>query len=395
MVQATGNRFTSALSSQPGWQDAVDEVCASARPEPTPPPDLAMLFFSIDHVADAELIAQRLSDRLECEKLIGCQGESIVGCGVEVEQEPALSLWLAWLPGVELDCMHLNFERTPDGGTILGWPDELMEGWDPSAVVLVVADPFSFPMELLLEQLNQDHPGVPVTGGMASGVATPGESRLVLGSRVMNAGAVACRLQGKQQTRTIVSQGCRPIGDHYVITSSEHNVIKELRGEPALVRLKEVFDSLPTRDQELVQQGLQLGRVVNEYQESFEQGDFLVRSVVGIDTENGSLTVADYMRPGNTVQFHVRDAETADAELVELLVGLKQDEQFHPSGALLFTCNGRGTRLFEVPHHDAGAIQQQLGDVPLAGFFAQGEVGPVGNQNFLHGFTASMILFAE
>ena len=305
-----------------------------------------------------------------------------------------LSLWLAWLPGVEITPMHLTFERTPDGGTILRWPDELMEDWDPSAAMMFVADPFSFPMELLLERLNEDHAGLPVAGGMASGASVPGESRLVLGSGIVNDGAVGLRLQGEFQARTIVSQGCRPVGEPYVITSSEHNVIQELRGEPAMVRLQEVFEKLPTCDQERAQRGLFLGRVVSEYQESFEQGDFLVRNVIGIDAEKGSITVADYMRRGSTVQFHIRDAETADAELGELLSGLAEDDQFVPGGGLLFTCNGRGTRLFEVSHHDAGLVREKLGEVPLAGFFAQGEIGPVGNQAFLHGFTASMILFA-
>jgi len=394
MAIAKGNQFASALSQEEDWEKAVEEVSAAARPEGTAPPDLALLFFSTDHLPDAGSIASRLSERLECENLFGCNGESIVGGELEVEQSPALSLWLAWLPDVEIVGMHLTFERTPDGGTILGWPDELMEDWDPSAAMLVVADPFSFPMELLLERLNEDHAGIPVTGGMASGASVPGDSRLLLGSKIVTDGAVGFRLQGELQARTLVSQGCRPIGEPYVITRSEHNVIQQLRGEPALVRLQEVIEKLPTRDQELAQKGLFLGRVVSEYQESFAQGDFLVRNVIGVDEKNGSITVADYMRRGNTVQFHIRDAQTADGELAQLLADLVQDDQFTPRGGLLFTCNGRGTRLFDLPHHDAGLVRQKLGEIPLAGFFAQGEIGPVGNQTFLHGFTASMILFA-
>tara|TARA_B100000809_G_scaffold263274_1_gene316115 strand:+ start:3080 stop:4264 length:1185 start_codon:yes stop_codon:yes gene_type:complete len=394
MENAGGNQFASALSQEENWQKAVQEVCATARPEGTPPPDLAILFFSSDHLPDAESIARQLSEQLECENLFGCNGESIVGCELEIEQSPALSLWLAWLPNVEIIPMHLTFERTPDGGTILGWADELMEGWDPSAAMLVVADPFSFPMEYLLERMNEDHAGIPISGGMASGASSPGESCLVLGSRTYTEGAACLCLQGEFQVRTLVSQGCRPIGEPYVITRSESNVIQELRGEPALVRLQEVFDKLPTCDQELVQKGLFLGRVVSEYQESFEQGDFLIRNVIGIDPDNGSMTIADYMRPGNTVQFHIRDAETANAELVQLLAALAGDGQSAQGGGLLFTCNGRGTRLFDVPHHDAGLVREKLGEIPIAGFFAQGEIGPVGNQVFLHGFTASMVLFS-
>jgi small ligand-binding sensory domain FIST len=171
--------------------------------------------------------------------------------------------------------------------------------------------------------------------------------------------------------------------------------VQQLRGESAMLRLKEVFDRLPANDQERVQQGLFLGRVVSEYQDDFEQGDFLIRNVVGMDPEQGTITVADYMRVGQTVQFHIRDQETASAELVQLLSSLQADDSFQPAGGLLFTCNGRGSRLFDTPHHDATMVQQHLADIPLAGFFAQGEIGPIGGENFLHGFTASVILFGS
>ncbi len=333
MAVEAGNQFASALSREEDWQKAVNEVCGTCRPRGTPPPDLAFVFFSGDHHQDAESISRELSDRLECKNLLGCNGESIVGGAEEVEQLPAISLWLAWFQGVEITPMQLTFERTPDGGTILGWPDGLLEERDSPAALLVVADPYSFPMELLLERLNSDQPGMPITGGMASGASSPGESRLLLGSDVMTDGAVACWLQGELQIRTVVSQGCRPIGEPYVVTSSEHNQILQLRGEPAMVRLKEVFERLPTRDQQLVESGLQVGRVVSEYQESFDQGDFLVRNVVGIDPETGSIGVADYIRPGTTVQFHVRDSRTADAELVQLLGGLTRTRSLLQGGA--------------------------------------------------------------
>ena len=170
-------------------------------------------------------------------------------------------------------------------------------------------------------------------------------------------------------------------------------MIFELGGKPALVQLREIFDTLPTREQRLVQRALHVGRVVSEYQERFEQGDFLVRNVVGIDAGSGAIAIGDYIRPGQTVQFHVRDQEAADAELTQLLAAAKGHANVAPAGALLFTCNGRGTRMFSQPDHDADAIARAFGKIPLAGFFAQGELGPIGNQNFIHGFTASIGLF--
>ena len=200
-------------------------------------------------------------------------------------------------------------------------------------------------------------------------------------------------VHGGVTIRSLVSQGCRPIGEHFVITKAERNVIQELGGVPAYQRLIEVYATLATHEQAMLRRGLHVGRVVSEYQDKFEQGDFLVRNVMGVDQESGAIVLGDYVRPGQTVQFHVRDADTADGELKQMLAAIKNTPGANPQAALLFTCNGRGTRLFPGPNHDAETIGEALGNVPLAGFFAAGEMGPVGGKNFLHGFTASMALF--
>ena len=259
--------------------------------------------------------------------------------------------------------------------------------------MLVVGDPYTFPADLMVERLNEDRPDLHVVGGMASGAAAPGESRLFLGDKVLRTGAAAVMLDGPLRATTVVSQGCRPIGHHLIVTKSEGNVIQELGGKPALLQLKSIFDTLATSEQQLVQRGLHLGRVVNEYQDQFTQGDFLVRNVMGIDPDTGSMAVGDFFRPGQTVQFHVRDHRTADEEMRQLLAVVRDDAQRSPLAGLLFTCNGRGTRLFPEPHHDAHVIREYLGDIPLAGFFAAGEIGPIGGKNFMHGFTASLVLF--
>ncbi|HUG67563.1 MAG TPA: FIST C-terminal domain-containing protein, partial [Pirellulaceae bacterium] len=247
--------------------------------------------------------------------------------------------------------------------------------------------------ELLLERINEDQPAVSVIGGMASAATQPGENCLIFGSNVYRDGAVAVLVHGDVAIRSIVSQGCRPIGEHFVITKAERNVIQELGGVPAYQRLIEVYATLATHEQEMLRRGLHVGRVVSEYQDKFEQGDFLVRNVMGVDQESGAIVLGDYVRPGQTVQFHVRDADTADGELKQMLAAIKHAPEAKPRAALLFTCNGRGTRLFPEPNHDAEAIGDALGNSPLAGFFAAGEMGPVGGKNFLHGFTASIAVF--
>jgi small ligand-binding sensory domain FIST len=258
--------------------------------------------------------------------------------------------------------------------------------------LIVLGEPFSFPADFLLERMNEDRPNVPVLGGMASGAAEPGENRLILGGKAYGEGAVAIHVSGSVRLRTVVSQGCRPIGHPFVVTKAERNIIYELGGKPAIVQLRAIFDTLPTSEQRLVQRALHVGRVVSEYKDRFEQGDFLVRNVVGIDASTGAIAIGDYLRPGQTVQFHIRDEQAADAELTQLLSEAKS-KSATPAGALLFTCNGRGTRMFSQPNHDAAAIQRAFGELPLAGFFAQGELGPIGQQNFIHGFTASIGLF--
>lgn len=384
--------FAAAISVQANFAQAVDEVCTHAQSQLAGSADLAFVFVSADHGDACDQIARTICERLDTDRLFGCTAESVIGNRREVERTPAIVLWLARLPGTTALPMHLNFERTPDGGTIVGWPEELSHAWPDSATLIILGDPFSFPADAMLERLNEDRPGTLVVGGMASAGHAPGENRLILGRNTHAEGAVAVMLDGGTRRHTIVSQGCRPVGTHLVITKAERNVIQELGGKPALLRLKELYDTLPNHEQELVQRGLHVGRVVSEYQDRFEQGDFLVRNVIGVDPDRGAIAIGDYVRPGQTVQFHIRDEKTADDELRQLLAAARQ-QPVNAAGGLLFSCNGRGTNLFQQPDHDAGLISDTWRDIPLAGFFAAGELGPIGGKNFMHGFTASAIFF--
>ena len=388
--------FAAALSTAPQAGHALEEVCGQARDRLPGEPDLAVLFFSAHHLETADVLSRTVRERLSPRRLLGCVGEAVIGTGREVEQGPALSLWLArWPRPVSADPFHLVLERTADGPSLLGWPDALT-GADPAqAALLLLGDPFTFPADLCLRQVNEASRGLRVLGGMASGIRGPGRCRLLLDGAVHDQGAVGVLLRGPVGLRPLVSQGCRPIGRPLVITRAQDNIILELGGRPPLEQLRELWQGLAPEDRELVRQGLHVGRVINEYQGEFHRGDFLVRNVLGLDQESGALAITDRVRVGQTVQFHVRDAETADEDLHELLqIDLSAHEK-RPGGALLFSCNGRGTRLFPQPHHDARAVRGEAGEIPLTGFFAQGELGPVGGQNFIHGFTASLVLFEE
>jgi small ligand-binding sensory domain FIST len=388
--------FAAALSKRPQTKLAMEELCDQALTQLDGQPDLALLFFSAHHADAADTISRVANERLRARCFLGCIGEAIVGNGEEIENSPAISLWLGkWTRSVELDAFHLVLEETPDGFSLLGWPDSLVNADAAKSVTLLLGDPVTFPADACLRQMNESYKGLRVMGGMASGARGTGGACLLLDNRVLDRGAAGVLVQGDVGVRCIVSQGCRPIGRHMVVTRAEENIITELGGKPPLAQLQDLWQELDERDQRLFQRGLHIGRVINEYQGEFQRGDFLVRNVVGLERETGALAITDLVRVGQTIQFHVRDAETADEDLHALLQLDLSAHECPPKGALLFTCNGRGTRLFSEPHHDAGVVRAEAGPIPIAGFFAQGELGPIGGQNFIHGFTASVALFED
>jgi small ligand-binding sensory domain FIST len=387
--------FAAALSTLPESEPALEEAYHMASAQVDGKADLALLFLSPHHASAAEVLAAKATSQFGSACLVGCTGESIVGNDREIEQGPALSLWLArWDKPVRVEAFHLTLEETSEGYSLLGMPDGLEEADAAHSVVVLLGDPFSFPADDFLQQLNEFRPGLRVVGGMASGARSPRQNRLLLNGKAHDAGAVGVLLHGAS-VRSVVSQGCRPIGKHFVITKARENLIQELGGKPPMEQLQQLFQELNPAEQQLFRQGLHIGRVINEYQADFQRGDFLVRNVMGIERESGAVAITDRVRVGQTVQFHVRDAQTADEDLRALLQLDAQATTGTARGALLFTCNGRGTRLFPQPNHDASAVRAEVGQVPLAGFFAQGELGPIGGQNFIHGFTASVVLFEE
>lgn len=385
-------RCGAALSTHEDLGAALAEVCRKALDQLSAPVDLAVVFVSHHHGPRFGRLAESLCKYLGTENLIGCTGESIVGGDREIEEGPALSLWVANLPGTRVSPLRLEFAHTPDGNVFTGLPEDVEEPTNGRALLLL-GEPFSFPADALLERLNEDSPGLPVIGGMASGAQEPGANRLLFGPREFERGAVGAWLEGAANIRSVVSQGCRPVGPSFVVTKAERNLILGLGGKPPLEQFRQIYHEMPTSEQALVQRGLHVGLVTNEYQEEFSRGDFLVRNVVGADPESGAIGIGDFVRVGQTVRFHLRDSQSADEDLRELLTTCRRDSQ--PAGALLFTCNGRGTRLFEEPDHDARSVRELLGDIPVAGFFAQGEIGPIGGRNFLHGFTASVAVFEQ
>lgn len=353
-------------------------------------PDLAFLFFSSHFEDEARTIVDLTLRRYPEVALAGCSAEGVIGAEGEHEGVPAISVLLARLPGVRIQPFHVGTEEIDEFENAAQWRTYL--GVDPASApsFFFFGDPFTVAINPVLEAFDQAYPQRPVLGGMASGCEAPGQSVLVAGTEIYREGCAGIALSGPIQLDAVVSQGCRPIGRPLVITKCENNILHGLGGKPAFARLREILEQLPERDAKLAQQALFIGRVINEYQESFGRGDFLIRHLLGYDPKSGALAVGDQLRVGATVQFHVRDADSADEDLRQMLAPFSGDAA--PAGVLLFSCNGRGTRMWSQPHHDVTTLQQVCGQVPVAGFFAAGEIGPVAGRNFIHGHTASLAL---
>ncbi len=383
----------SHLSTLPNAHEAVDEATGAIAAALGPrAPTLVAMFASTHHARFLDRLPALVADKLGCDRLIGCTGEGIIGTGREVEEEPALSLWAAHLPRLAAHPFHLSFEPRVDlDKGVHGWPEPIDTG-GRAPRVLVFLDPFSSVPQLVLDQFAKHYPGATVSGGVASGGLRPGKNRLFLGREAMPAGAVGLLLHGPERFEATVSQGSKPIGRPFVVTKVQQNVVLELAGQSAFERFQQMYATLAQGDQKLARHSLHLGCVIDERKQTFARGDFLLRNIHGIDPNTGAIMVSEPLRLGQTVQFHVRDAATASEDLALCVDEAVARARGDLAGALLFSCNGRGTRLFDKPDHDARVLSERAGNLPVAGFFAQGEIGPVGGRSYLHGFTASLLL---
>lgn len=397
-VQSPMNQFFTCYSTLRDFPDAVRECLAEIR-DKLPDPNLILWFYS--GYADDAAMTEGLTEAVMAfpgAAMAGCDSMATICNERELEETVAVVVWAAHFEDCQPEVVHLQYQRTNEGAAFAGFPSLLdqVQETPPSRqrFLLAFADPFTFPMDLFLNRLNDEHPGLKVSGGMASAANSPGDTRLIINRQIVNHGAAIVVLDTQTTVATVVSQGCRPIGQPLVITKAERNQIFELGGHPAVEQFLKIYQELPTSEQRILQNGLNLGVAISEYREKFGYGDFLIRNVMQVNQMEEVIVVNDFLRVGQTVQFHLRDDRSADADLRQLLSSsLSECAPAVPASGLLFTCNGRGLNLFPDPHHDAATIQQQLGQIPVAGFFAAGEIGAVNSRNFIHGFTASIVWF--
>jgi small ligand-binding sensory domain FIST len=345
-------------------------------------PDLAVVFVS---GPDATAAGERALALTGARATLGCSAEGVVGGGVGVQSVSAVSVWVGILPGATLRTFHLEVLPADGAAAVVGLP----EARDDDDAMVLLVDPYSFPTEGFVEQAALARPGLPIVGGLAHGDAGPGSSRLWVDGRTVGRGAVGVVLSGSG-ARAVLSQGCRSVGPVMTVTDAEDNVVLGLAGLPALEKVREVLSDLAPPDQALVSMGLHVGIAAEE---AHDAPEFLVRAVLGSDREREGLVLAERVAVGQTVRLMVRDADAADLDLKEALSG---EPVGVGSGALLFSFRRRGAGLFGPSYggvsHDAVVVREALAADAVGGFFAAGEIGPVGDRSYLHGFTASMLL---
>jgi small ligand-binding sensory domain FIST len=373
--------FAAALSEHPLPAEAAGEVLGQILESLPPEPDLAVLFATAPMTGALEDVVGAVHAVLRPRTLIGSTAVSVLAGSQEVEETTALTLWA----GTTGPATPVRLEAVPglDDDVVAGLPD----GIAPGSTLVLLTDPYTFPADGVLAELASA--GVTVIGGLASAARGPGGNRLILDHRVHEDGAVGVVLPPDRAVVPLVSQGCRPVGEPLIVTKAERNIVYELAGKPALDRVLDLAASASPEERTLMQAGLHVGVVVDEAKDTFERGDFLVRGVLGADRSNGAVAIGEEVEVGTTLQVHVRDADTADEDLREMLGASGAAD-----GALVFSCNGRGINLFGRPHHDAELVAE-ITRGRCAGMFCAGEIGPVGHRSFLHGFTASVALFRE
>jgi small ligand-binding sensory domain FIST len=393
-----GNEYSTAAH----WPGDFDEAglqkwAESVRQQLTAPQvSLGLVFMSPRFFPRAKQVLEILRVHARIPLLAGCSSQSLIVGEHEVEENAGLTLGLYALPGAELKAVRIKQEQVEEANGPGYWHLETevepghTNGW------LVFIDPFHLDSETWLKHWNEAYAPVPVLGGLASGDFNEQATQVYLNGEVYDEGGVAISVGGDVRLVGVTSQGCTPIGDTWTLTKVEQNIIHQIGNRPAYEVLAETFNQLTPEQQKGAHGNLFIGLVVNEYLEDFHRGDFLIRNLLAADPRSGSIAVGALPRLGQTVQFQRRSKEAATEDMEELLVRARKqlgDTQIY--GGCLCSCNGRGKNLFDRPDHDAQMVQRRLGPMGLAGFFCNGEIGPVGEKSFLHGYTASLALFVK
>ncbi|BAZ48556.1 hypothetical protein NIES4103_11640 [Nostoc sp. NIES-4103] len=389
-------QWANALSTLPSLEAAIADVVERAVSSLTAPANLGLVFISSAFASEYSRLLPLLAQKLSVPVLIGCSGGGVIGTTAigqtqELEAEAALSLTLAHLPGVNLQTFHVVAEQLPDlDSSPDAWINLTGVPSSPTPQFILLSSAFASGINDLLQGLDFAYPGSVIVGGQASAGGFGGRVALFCNDRLYREGTVGLALSGNIVLETIVAQGCRPIGEPMQVTKAERNIILELDEKVPLVVLRDLISSLSEKERMLAQHSLFIGMAMDEFKLSLQQGDFLIRSILGVDPAGGAIAIGDLVRPGQRLQFHLRDAQ-ASAEDLKLLLEQYQNQQLSPHSAvaaLMFSCVGRGEGLYGKPNFDSELFRRYIQDIPIGGFFCGGEIGPVGGSTFIHGYTS-------
>ncbi|MGV3771694.1 MAG: FIST signal transduction protein [Verrucomicrobiales bacterium] len=357
---------------------------------------LGLVFMAPRFFPHAEQILEILRLHAKIPLLAGCSSNALITGAEEIETGGGITLGLYALPGAKLDSFYLNQRSVDEANGGAFWHSETSVSPDKTNGWLAFADPFNLDCDRFVKEWNAAYPGLPMVGGLASGIYEERSAQVYLNGDVFTEGAALISIGGDVEIASVISQGCTPIGETWTLTKVDQNLIHQIANRPAYQILAETFASLPPEEQKKTHGNLFVGMVINEYLEEFHRGDFLIRNLLGGDPNSGVLAVGALPRPGQTIQFQRRDAAAASEDMISLLNHVHEKLKGRDIyGACLCSCNGRGSGLFGYPNHDAGMVQRRLGETGLTGFFCNGEIGPIGEKNFLHGYTASLALFVK
>jgi small ligand-binding sensory domain FIST len=402
-------QWANALSTRPSLETAVAEVVDRVQQSLRADPHFGLVFISSAYASEYSRLMPLLKERLSVPVLIGCGGSGIIGMNAqgepqELEGEPALSLSLAHLPDVSVHAFYIPTDNLPDlDSPPSAWVELVGVPPQEQPQFILLAQPFTAGVNDLLQGLDFAYPGSIKVGGLASASAMGAPSGLFCNYKLYRDGIVGVALSGNIVIETIVAQGCRPIGQTYQVTVCERNILLELaeqdgtklttdetQSRPPLEILRDLIQSLSEADRQLAQHSLFVGVARDEFKQQLGHGDFLIRNLLGVDPRVGAIAIGDRVRPGQRIQFHLRDARTSEEDL-ELLLQRYRKQESHATdaaGALMFSCLGRGERLYGKPDFDSKLFRRYLKTIPMSGFFCNGEIGPVGGSTFLHGYTS-------
>ena len=385
-------KWASKVSDNPELQTSIEKCRREIVEELGQPPDLLIAFVSSEFSEDYESVTQLRTELADNGVLIGCCGNGIIGAGREIEHRPGFALAAATLPNISLHPFHITDTQIPDG-------DDLPDIWEqlvglkaieqPNFIIL--SDPFSIRISNLVQGLDYAFPNNTTIGGIASGGHRPGGNILYLNDGIIREGAIGLAITGDAKIDTIVAQGCKPIGEPLRITQCDRNLLKEINGSSPFEILGSLYSILDENERKLFEHSLFIGMVMDPFNDNPTMGDFLIRNILGADNDKNIITVGELLREGQIIQFHLRDSKASSDDLRNLLTSAKKSElRVDECGALLFSCLGRGSYLFGKADHDTNMFKEHMGEIPLTGFFCNGEIGPVAGNTYIHGYTSSI-----